>query len=385
MLIRRVLRKSWKPGLILLIVLVLINRVYFAPIPVQEYVVKKGTITAEVMGTGTLEARVKATISAKISGLLLDVLVDQGDRVVKGQILAKLDDGDLKEQVEVARSELLATKAGVDRAEAEITVAKATAVNARNLYSRKVALAEEKIASEEDLDNATQQRDVAEAQLRRAELAKVEIELQVSTAENSLRYYQEKLADTQIYAPFDGLIIQRNLDPGTIVVPGSSILQIISTDQVWVSAWIDETVMDSLAIGQSARVVFRSEPDKSYQGTVARISPLADRETRELIVDVLVKELPKMWAVGQRAEVYIETAHKDNVLLVPQSVIVWQKGKPGLFINNTGRAKWIDVKLGLRGSESVEILSGMNEGDIVFRPCDKTKTQLTESRLVKIQ
>lgn len=385
MFIKRIVTKNWKIGLVLLILFIFINRIYFAPISVQKYVVKKGAITAEVMGTGTLEARVKATISAKISGLLSEVLVDQGDRVTKGQLLAKLDDGDLKEQVEVAKAEVVATKAGVDRTGADIISAQAIAMNARNLYNRKISLAKQKITSEEDLDNATQQRDVAEAQLRRAELAKIEIERQVLKAEDSLRYYQEKLADTQICAPFDGLIIRRDLDPGTVIVPGSSILQIISTDQMWISAWVDETTMDSLAIGQPARVVFRSEPKKSYKGTVARISPLADRETREFMVDVLVNELPKTWAVGQRAEVYIKTVSKDNALLAPLSAIIWQKGKPGLFISNKGHAKWKNVGLGLRGSESVEILSGLDAGDIIIWPSDTTKYKLTENRAVRTQ
>lgn len=385
MFIRRFLRMSWKIGLLTLITLIFVNRIYFAPIPVEHYVVKKGSITAEIMGTGTLEARIKATISAKISGRLSEVLVDQGDHVTKGQLLATLDDGDLKEQVEVAKADVVATKASVDRAEAEVISAQAIAVNARALYNRRMSLTKDKITSEEDLDNATQQRNVAEAQLRRAELAKVEIERQVSKAEDSIRYYQEKLADTKIYAPFDGLIIQRDLDSGAVIVPGSSILQIISTDQMWISAWVDETEMASLTIGQPARVVFRSEPEKSYEGNVARISPLADRETREFIVDVIVKKLPKIWAVGQRAEVYIKTASKDNVLFVPQSAIVWQKGKTGLFINNSGHAKWRNIELGLRGSESVEILKGLNENDIVIWQSDTKKTMLTEKRAVRTQ
>ena len=161
-------------------------------------------------------------------------------------------------------------------------------------------------------------------------------------------------------------------------------MQIISTEQMWVSAWVDESAMAALTIEQTARVMFRSEPGKSYTGTVARISPLADRETREFLVDVLVKELPRTWAVGQRAEVYIQTASKNDALLVPPNAIVWQKSKPGLFINNDGHAKWVNVETGLQGKESVEIRSGLKTGDVVIWPRDSKKA-ITENRAVRIK
>ena len=381
---KQLLSIGWKTALVLLIALVIIYRLYFAPVPVEFSPVKAGPITAEVMGTGTLEARVQVIISAKISGRLSDVLEDQGSRVAKGQLLATLDDADFCQQVEMAKAEVEATKASIDRAAADVNSAQATAVHARAFYNRVMPLAESKVVSEEDFDNAIQQRDVAESQLRRAELAKVEIERQLVKADATLKYYEEKLADTRILAPFDGLIIRRDSDPGAVVVPGSSILQIISTEQMWVSAWVDESAMAELVIEQPARVVFRSEPNKYYKGTVARISPLADRETREFLVDVLVKELPKTWAVGQRAEVYIQTASKDNALLVPPNAIVWQKGKPGLFINNSGHAKWVNVETGLQGKESVEIRSGLKAGDVVIWQRDANKA-VTENRAVRIK
>src|SRR3989339_1110136 len=380
--IKRLLSMSWKIALVLIIALVVIYRLRFAPLPVESGVVKAGPITSEVMGTGTLEARIQAIISAEISGRLSEVLVDQGNRVTKGQLLVTLDDGDLRQQMEMARAEVEATKASIDRAAADVNSAQATAIHARAFYNRVMPLAQNKVVSEEDFDNAIQQRDVAEAQLRRSELAKVETERQLVKAEATLRYYEEKLADTKIFAPFDALVIRRDRDPGAIVVPGSSILQIISTEQMWVSAWVDESAMAALAIEQPARVVFRSEPGKFYKGTVARISPLTDRETREFLVDVFVKELPKTWGVGQRSEVYIQTASKDNALLVPPNVIVWQKGKPGLFINNSGHAKWINVETGLQGKESVEIRSGLNAGDVAVWPSD-AKLVLTENRAVR--
>lgn len=381
--VRRAFGVGWKLAIVAAIAGFLVYRVRFAPLPVESHVAASGPIVSEVMGTGTLEPRVQATISAKISGRIAQVLADQGDRVTKGQLLATLDDGDLRQQVAMAKAEVSATKAGVDRAAAEIGRAEATAIEARTLYGRSAQLSREKVLSDADMDKATQQRDVAEAELRRAKLAKVEVERQVLKAEETLRYYQERLADTKITSPFDGLVTRRSREPGDIVVPGSPILQVISTEEMWISAWVDESAMESLSVGQLARVVFRSRPDKSYTGTVTRMASLADRETREFVVDVTVKELPKTWAVGQRAEVYIQTARKEQALLVPQRAITWHSGKPGLFVNSAGHARWRSVGVGLRGSENIEVTSGLAAGETVVWLHDPKNGPLTEGRAVE--
>ena len=381
---RRLFRIGWRLAVVAGIVALVVYRLRFAPLPVDGSTAAMGPVVSEVMGTGALEARTQATISAKISGRLAQVLADQGDRITKDQVLATLDDGDLRQQVEVAKAEVAATEAGVEHASAGIVSAEATAVEARASYVRSAELRKGGFISDEDLDQATRQRDVAEAELRRAQLAKVEIERQVQKAQESLRYYQERLADTIIRSPFDGLVIQRSREPGDIVVPGSAILQIISTDQMWVSAWVDESAMSSVEVSQLARVVFRSEPDKSYRGTVSRMAPLVDRETREFLVDVTVKELPKTWAVGQRAEVYIQTARKDQALLIAPAAITWQKGKAGVFVSSAGHAAWRKVELGLRSDDAVEVLKGLAPGEVVIWRPDPKGAALTEGRAVRL-
>ena len=381
-LVKRALRIGWKLAIVAAVAAFVVYRLRFAPVPVDSCTAAMGPIVAEVMGIGTLEARVPATISPKISGLITQVLVDQGDRISKDQLLVTLYDGDLRQQLEMAKSDLAVTKAGVDRAVADIAAAEATAVQARASYSRDATLASKKFISDDDFDKATQQRDWAEAQLKRTQFAKVETERLVVKAEETLRYYQERLADTKITSPFNGLVVRRSRERGDVVVPGSEILQIISIEQMWVSAWVDETAMASLATEQPARVIFRSEPDKPYSGTVTRMAPLADRETHEFLVDVMVKELPKTWAVGQRAEVYIQTAKKDQSLLVPQAAIVWKNGKPGLFVSDAGHAKWRSITLGLRGMESVEVVKGLSAGEIVIWLHDPKDGSLTEGRAI---
>jgi len=182
--------------------------------------------------------------------------------------------------------------------------------------------------------------------------------------------------------PYDGLITRRDRDPGGVVVPGSSILQLISTNVLWISAWVDETAATGLSPGQIARAVFRSAPGRSFPGEVARLGRETDPETREFLVDVRVKELPSNWTIGQRAEVYIETGRKADALAVPQQFIHWHNGKPGTFVSEGGKAVWRDVSLGLRGRDMVEVTQGLSAGDEVVAATNPKQSPLKRGQRI---
>ena len=358
-------------------------RVKLAPVEVAAHTVATAGIVAEVMGTGTLEARVKATLSPKIQGRLAQVLVDQNDPVRAGQLLAQLDDGELRQQVKISRAALDAVRASVERVRADLARAEAVEKLSRLDHQRIADLIATKVISQADFDKVREAMHVAEADLKRAHLAITEAERQVITAEKTLLYQQERLADTRLVSPFDGLVVKRDRDPGDVVVPGSAILQVISTNEIWVSAWVDETAMAGLKPKQSARVVFRSEPAKSYAGEVTRLGRQVDPETREYLVDVAVKPLPSNWAVGQRAEVFIATNQKDSALTVPAQAVQWRERKPGVFVKEAGKARWRTVTLGVRGRETVEVVNGLAAGEIVVTPRNP-KSPLTDGKRIAL-
>lgn len=341
----------------------------------------RGEIVAEVMGTGTLEARVKATISAKISGLITEVLVDQGDRVKSGQVLVKLDDRDFRRQVEAAEAAVAAAEAGVRRQEADRASAGAVLEQAKR-YLERLNTTIGGAVSQLDRDKAVEALNVAQASVASAEAAILEGRRQQVAAERTLDFHRVRLSDTVITAPFDGLIVRRDRDAGAVVVPGTSILSLVSLSEIWINAWVDETEMARLKPGQPARVVFRSEPSHSYKGTVARLGRETDRETREFVVDVLVRELPGNWAVGQRAEVYIETARRPDTVILPSGILSWRDSSPGVFVERAGCSVWRPVKIGLRGRETVEVLEGIQAGDSVIVSAD-LKAPLRDGQRVR--
>jgi RND family efflux transporter MFP subunit len=354
----------------------------FRPIPATAHTVATGEVRGEVMGTGTLEARVKTTISPRIQERLAEVLVDQGDTVKSGQLLARLDDAETKQQVAIAEAALASTRATVERVRADEARAQAVLKQAQQDHQRSIALLAGKIASQADFDKAAESLRVAEADLKRSQAAIVEAQSQVFTAEKNLLYRGEQMAFTEVRSPYDGLVTRRDRDPGGIVVPGSSILQLVATNEIWVSAWVDETTMTGLKVGQPARVVFRSEPAGSYVGEVARLGREADRETREFVVDVRVKDLPENWTIGQRAEVFIETGRKSGVALIPRPYVLWREGNPGVFVEDHGKARWRDVIPGIRGLKDFEITQGLSAGEQIVRPVEGQKQPLTDGQRI---
>ncbi len=356
-------------------------RFLFSPVPVNTHTIAAGEIFGEVMGTGTLEARVKTVISPRIQERLAEVLVDQGDAVKAGQLLARLDEAETKQQVAIADATLAAARATVERVRADEARAQAVLKQAQLDHRRSTEL----LAGQADFDKTGEALHVAEADLTRAQAAIVEAQSQVFTAEKTLLYQKEHLAFTEMRSPYDGLVTRRDRDPGGIVVPGASIMQLVATNEVWVSAWVDETAMTGLKAGQPSRVVFRSEPAKSCAGEVARLGREADRETREFIVDVRVKELPENWTIGQRAEVFIETGRKSNVVLMPPQFVRWRENKPGVFVNDHGLARWRGVTLGLRGLQNVEVMQGLSTGEQIVRPVEGQKQPLADGQRIAVK
>ena len=336
----------------------------FRPLAVAGFPVAHGAIAAEVMGTGTLEAKVQTVVSTKIPGRILEMRVDQGDQVRAGQALLRLDDSEFRQQVEIARSALDAAKATVERMQADAVRSQAILEQSRIEYRRRESLFTSKSIAANEIDKRKEEMKVAEADLEKTRAAVVEARKNLVVAQNTVDYQLARLGDTLISAPFDGLIVRRDRDPGDVVVPGTSIYLLISTQSLWVRAWVDETEMLRLSEGQRARVAFRAEPETDYRGKVARIGRETDRETREFLVDVEVENLPKNWSVGQRADVFIESAHKENATIVSAKAIMRKRGEIGVLKNREGVAVWQPVKTGLHGRDHVEILAGLSPGDM---------------------
>ncbi|MHB8418346.1 MAG: efflux RND transporter periplasmic adaptor subunit [Myxococcales bacterium] len=307
------------------------------PTPVEAVRPVRGEVVTEVFGTGTLESKVMVGVSSKIIGKVVEVLVDQGDAVAAGQTLARLEARDFDDAVRVAAAQ---------RGQAEALLAKAKVD-----VERERALLARDVIPRAELDVYETAFRVAAAQL--------------VTAEAALGVARAKLADTQIVGPASGLVATRNLEVGATVVPGTPIFRIAASTP-WVVAQVDERATGDLRLGQPARVIFEANPSLGVAGQVARLSAEVDRVTEERDVDITLNRLPDNRVLGERADAYIETARKSDVLRIPATALVIQEGQVGVFAIVDGRARWRPVQLGLRGRELVEAAAGVSVHDLLI-------------------
>jgi HlyD family secretion protein len=325
-----------------------------APVVMEVVQPFSGPLVVEAFGTGTLEAKVVVAASAKMVGKVVAVLVDQGDAVTPGQCLARLESKDYEDAVGVAQAKLTQAEAELSKAEADL--------------ERTRALFRDRIVSQADLDAQATARSVGAASLE--------------TARAELGFARARLTDTRILSPIAGLVVTRNLELGSTVVPGAPIFRVADTSLIWVQAMVDERETGGLTEGAPARVVLRSAPGTSLRGTLSRLAREADRVTEELEADVKAEQLPAHFALGQKADVFIETARKLRALQVPKSALVPRGRAVGVYVIAGGRARWQAVKLGLVGREAAEVLEGLTEGMVAVRDPLRGKTALAEGQRI---
>ena len=231
------------------------------------------------------------------------VLVQEGDRVERGQVLARLDGSRLEPQVAQAEARVAARRHAVERlhngsrpeeiaqARANVASAKADATNARGQYERLGTLAHNSAGrgvSQQDLDNAKAALDVAEAKLavnqkvlalaivgaRKEDIGQAEAELRADEAQ--LAFLRQALADIQLVAPIDAVVRTRLMEPGEMASPQKSVFSLAITDPKWVRAYVAEPDLGKLRTGMSASVAVDSFPDRRFEGWVGFISPVAE-------------------------------------------------------------------------------------------------------------
>ena len=340
-----------------------------APVQVPVFEVKSSPIVRTVFGTGTLEGKTRLAISPRETGAVHKLYADQGDTVNAGTLLAEMDADDILQQKRVAEAELAVAQAALQRIDAEIRSAKANCEYANSMFQRSEKLLSSNAESRSTYDKNRQNMLVAAAALEQAEKRRGEAESTIARQQAQIAYYNTKLSETRLIAPFDALIVRRNREQGAIVNPGVSIMDIVDISNIWASVWVDETQIANLRNGLAAEVFFRALPQQCFQGKICRLWRETDRETREYKVDIALEKLPPNWTLGQRLEVFIKVNAPQMCVNIPANLISWKNNSPFVLCIVEGKITERPVKLGIRSRDKVEIISGLQVGDkIVMQP-----------------
>jgi HlyD family secretion protein len=279
-------------------------------------------VAVQVFGLGTVEARVESKIGFKVSGLLVDLDADVGDRVSKGGVLARLDSREQQAQVARAKAAIEQSEANLQRSTASVEKAKANYANAKSINERRQKLVTSNVASVEETETAKTAQDAALADLNLANSDVAVAQAAISDAKANMQLQGATLDFHTLTAPYDAMVIARQKELGDAIAANDPVFNVIDPSTVWVLAYIDESKAGEITVGDPAEIVLRSQASRHIAGHVARIEPESDRVNEERRVEVAPENFNLSTLIGEQAEVYITTVHLRQPLLVPEAAII---------------------------------------------------------------
>lgn len=321
---------------------------YLRPVTVQVSQVERD-VAVEVFGLGTVEARVTSKVGFKVSGVLVDLRADVGDRVAKGSVLGRLDDREQSARVARTKASIAQAEANVQRATASVEKARANYNNAKSISERRQKLVQSNSTSVEAAETAQAVQDAAFGDLNLASSDVQVARASINDAKSQQLLESATLDFHTLAAPYDAMVTARTKELGSALGAGEPVFTLIDPATVWVLAYIDESKAGEIRVGEPAQIVLRSQPGRRIAGRVARIEPESDRVNEERRVAVAFGQIPAEFNLGEQAEVYITTVHLAQPRLVPEAAIIGLgKGKGTVWTVEDGRLQQHAVTLGHR-------------------------------------
>lgn len=310
--------------------------------PVKVVKVARQKISERLLFTGTLEPWQRINITPDIGGKITKIYVKEGDRVRQGDLLAELDTQSIRLQLQ--------------QAEAALSVAQANFNDAKKNFERMEKLKQENAVSEQQYEKIRLAYEAAEAQLRQA---KATVDLARHSLDVSL-----------MRAPFSGVISSRNAEVGDVINPmmGSfsavrGVVTLVDFSKVKINLEVPPGDVNRIQKGQPAILKVSTLPNREFPGKVTLVNLAADPASRKFKVEVVVDNPDLLLRLGTFGQVTVEVSTREDSLAVPQSAIIDNKY---IFLAQGNKAKKVEVALGLQNSSLVEIMSGIQEGDLVI-------------------
>lgn len=354
--------------------------------------VKKRDLTAIVSASGEVKPRKNVNISAHISGRIVKIGVEEGQRVKKGAFLLKLESAQYEANADRDRAIIRTYQAELIKAEAQLK-------KDESFYERQKKLFDEQLISGEQLEAAKTTFEISKA-------SHEAILYQIRQAQASLQSTLDMLSKTIYNSPIDGIITSLRVEEGEIAMigtmnnPGTVLMTIADLSVMEVEVEVDETDVIGLSLGQKADIRIDALPDRVLQGEVTEIGSSAlqkamtSEESKDFKVVITLEDPPKSLKPGLSASADIITAERKDVLAVPISSLVLKeeetgegndRQEEGVYTIENSRAKFQPVKKGIMGELMLEITSGLEEGQEIATGPYNALRQLKEDTLVKAE
>jgi HlyD family secretion protein len=319
---------------------------------VETAIAHRGEIMQQLVVVGNLVGDATVAVVPRAAGRLQDISVRLGDRVSRGQRIAKIEDFELQEQVKQQEAALQVSQATIRQREADLKLAETNAERSRNLFARQ-------LLPRQTLDDTEARYQAAVAQLDLARAQNTQ-----STAR--LEELRINLQNTIIVSPVDGFIARRAVDPGAFVGQNAPIVDVVDIGRVRLVANIVEKDLKSLQTGDDTRVEVDAFPGEMFTGRVARVAPVLDPATRTASIEIEIPNPGFRLKPGMYARVTVTTDERKDALVVPSNAVVDTGGRRGVFLAaENSMVAFRAVTVGVEEDTQIEIVDGVSEGDRV--------------------
>ena len=340
-----------------------INRAQAAP--VRTMVVRNSTASGSpqtvLNASGYIVARRNATVSSKVTGKVIEVMIEEGMKVKQGQILARLDDTNIQANLKLAQAQLEASKSIMLETQVRLD-------EAGKELQRISDLTTHKVATQSDLDKAQAEADSLKARLTAQRL-------DVAVAERQMAVWQQQLEDTIIRAPFDGVVVSKDAQPGEMISPISAgggftrtgICTMVDMDSLEIEVDVNESYINRVEPGQAVEATLDAYPDWKIPAKVIAIIPTADRQKATVKVRVGFEKLDPRMLPEMGVKVAFRSAEATNsgspAMTIPEAAVKKENGRSTVWVVQNNRVERRAVTMGDAQSDDLSVLAGLNDGE----------------------
>ena len=345
-----------------------------APVPAAVVQAKRTPLSNTLSIAGEFIPYQEVELHAKVAGYIRNINVDIGDHVRRGQVLAVLEIPELTAQLQSANAGVRHSQEEITHAQNEVSRAEAdhAALHAAAARLKQASEARPGLIAEQELDDATAKDRSSEAQVDAAKSALAASRQQLEVSQADREHYSALSEYSRITAPFDGVVTSRYADTGSLIQAGTSnvsSMPVVKLSQVNVLRLripVPESLASSVRDGEPADIRVKAT-GKHLSGKVIRSTDSLDRSTRTMQVEVDVPNGDYKLTPGMYADVSLRVQNDPNALTLPLQAINRGADKTTvLLVNSQNHVEEREIQTGIEGSDRIQILSGLNEGDRVI-------------------
>jgi RND family efflux transporter MFP subunit len=322
------------------------------PMTVEVTKVSRGNVSALLTVVGNLIGEQTVDVVPRAAGRITSISVRLGDRIRRGQLLAKIEDREIVEQVRQAEASHQVAEATIRQREADLNLAQTNVERSRNLFARQLLPKQTLDDAEARYTSAVAALDLARAQLAQSQARMQELKI--------------NLANTNVISPVDGFVSKRNLDVGAMASQNQPVASVVDISSLRLVTNVVEKDLKAVNVGDRAQVEVDAFPGEKFSGRIARLSPVLDPSTRTAQMEIEILNPQFRLKPGMYARVDLTVEDKQNVLVVPKIALVDSQGERGVYQpSEDGRAKFKAVKVGIENNDQAEILEGLTDGEVI--------------------